>query len=122
MASHSRENENENESDIDSSDYTGSENSESDHDAVFEEDAVNRQIVPFSFEPVYAEGELREQAEATEVSVEASSLLATGSLVSEWCSCGVCSYIESEPLNVCCRDSQIAVDKMDSETCITLLW
>ena len=70
---------------------------------------------------MYAEGKLSEQAEATEVSVKAFSLLATGSLVSEWCSCGVCSYMESEPLNVCCRDSQIAVDKMDSKTGITLV-
>ena len=45
---------------IGSSDYTGNENSECGHDAVFEADAGNnRQIVLFSFEPVYAEGELK---------------------------------------------------------------
>ena len=101
----------ENEDDLDSSDNTESEYSESDHDAVVEEDSINRQIIPYSFEPDYTEDELREQADATEVSVESSSLLATESLVSEWCSCGICSNIEREQVNVCCRDSQIAVKK-----------
>ena len=98
-----------------------SEKSESDHGAVFEEDSINRQIIPYSFEPDYTEEELREQADATKVSVETYLLLATERLVSEWCSCDMCSNIEREPVNVCCRDSQIAVQKMDSEQCITLV-
>jgi hypothetical protein len=71
-------------------------------------------IVPFSFEPTYTEEEVHERMDIEDATFNTLE----DSDQSDWCSCGVCAYIPNEP-NVCCRSSEVAIDKMGTASCIS---
>ena len=79
-----------------------------------EEDVDFNNIVPFLFEPSYTEEELEVREQVV------SSSRQSGGPETDCCLCGIWTFLQNEPVNVCCRDTQIAVEKMDLQMCITL--
>ena len=71
-------------------------------------------IVPFSFEPTYTEEEVHERMDMEDGTFNTPD----DSDQSQWCSCGVCAFIPNEP-NICCRSSVVAIDKMETTSCIS---
>ena len=76
----------------------------------------NSEIVPFAFEPTCSEQELQERlARLTEKEETEPASSSTG-----WCSCDHCVYLEFEPVNECCKKSELVNVRIEQEQCVML--
>ena len=93
-----------------------SESEESHHDNLpedsDEEIFFSGNIEPFSFEPTCSEEELQRRVAALSTQTENTELSTSSHSteeVSNWCSCGVCRYVDTEPVNICCKSVSISM-------------
>ena len=99
---------------------TFQESGDSDQDYGDGEIFFSGNIEPFSFEPTCSEEELRHRLAALNSESEDTSP-ASPSRADETsnCSCGVCTYLDNELVNICCQSTALAKDHIEHGACIT---
>ena len=99
---------------------TFQESGDSDQDYGDGEIFFSGNIEPFSFEPTCSEEELRHRLAAlNSESEDASPSSPLRADETSNCSCGLCTYLDNEPVNICCHSTALAKDHIEHGACVT---